>query len=151
MGGITVDVSKLTNDYEQLRILPDAILFLAREGVFVDITPAVVSDKSKADLIRKALVCIQVTWFTIQCIERKVADYPLALLEIHTMVHVVCALFMYILWWKVNLGVTQNCVLAYIDKETARCLRANSLRYVQSFGCFILADSDLKVWKLAPN
>ena len=113
MGGITVDVTKLTNDYEQLRILPDAILFLAREGAFVDITPAVISDKSKADLVRKALVCIQVTWFSIQCVGRKAAEYPLALLEIHTVVHVICALFLYILWWKVSLGVTQNCALAY--------------------------------------
>ena len=102
MGGIAVDVAELMNEEKQLRILPDAVLLLAREGAFINISSGMISDKSKANLLGKALVCIQVLWFSIQCVARKAAAYPLVLLEIHTMVHVLCALLMYILWWKVS-------------------------------------------------
>lgn len=36
----------------------------------------------------------------VQCIARKVNGYPLSLLGIHTMVHVLCALIIYFLWWR---------------------------------------------------
>lgn len=108
MGGIAVDVTELMNDEKRLRLLPDAILFLAKEGAFVDIPSAFISEKSKADLLRKGLVYIQVIWFLVQCVGRKAARYPVALLEIHSVVHVVCALLMYTLWWKVRLEVSKD-------------------------------------------
>ena len=36
----------------------------------------------------------------VQCIARKVNGYTLSLLGIHTMVHVLCALIIYFLWWR---------------------------------------------------
>ena len=108
MGGIALDMSKLMDGHCPQRVLPDAIRFLAREGVFIDIPSAMISDKSKTNLLGKGLVCMQVIWFVIQCVARKTARYPLVLLEIHTMVHVVCALLMYVLWWKVGLGTSKN-------------------------------------------
>ncbi|KAK3936520.1 hypothetical protein QBC46DRAFT_419077 [Diplogelasinospora grovesii] len=41
----------------------------------------------------------------IQCIARAAHGLPLALLEVHTMVHVVCAGFLYALWLKKPLDV----------------------------------------------
>ena len=108
MGGIALDMSKLIDNEDPKRVHPHAIRFLAHEGAFVDIPSAMISDKSKANLLGKGLVCIQVLWFVIQCIARKVSRYPLVLLEIHTMVHVICALLMYVLWWKVRLGPSKN-------------------------------------------
>ena len=108
MGGIALDVSKLVDDGDPKRVLPDGIHFLAREGTFVDIPSAAISDKSKANLLGKGLVCIQVLWFVVQCVARKVTRYPLVLLEINTMVHVICGLLMYVLWWKVRLGTTKD-------------------------------------------
>lgn len=75
---------------------------MARHGHFLEITPETISDKSKVNAVGKGLVCIQVTWMVIQCIARKSAGYPLSLLELHTMVHVVCALIIYILWMRVS-------------------------------------------------
>ncbi|KAI2777361.1 hypothetical protein F4815DRAFT_481826 [Daldinia loculata] len=43
----------------------------------------------------------------IQCISRKAYRLPLTLLEIHTMVHVVCAFILYICWFE----VCKSCVI----------------------------------------
>ena len=108
MGGIaTEDVAKLVDDgNRRFALKPRAVLHFAREGRFFDISPTTISDKSKANLLGKGLVCVQVIWFFIQWVTRVAAQYPLALIEIHTVVHVVCALSMYILWWKASLEIT---------------------------------------------
>ena len=104
MGGIaTHDVTKISDDVNGLVLTTDGVIQFARRGVFFDISRKAISDKSKANLLGKCLVCMQVIWFVIQCIARRAAGYPLALLEVHTMVHVVCALSMYALWWEVSL------------------------------------------------
>ena len=107
MGGfITRDVRDLSDSAEYATLTSKAVLELARQGKFLDISPEVIEDRSKANRVGKGLVCAQVTWFVAQCIARAAARYPLVLLEVHTMVHVVCALFMYILWWKVGFYLT---------------------------------------------
>ena len=102
MGGIAVNVSKLMDDEELLRLSPKAIIFLTSERTFVDIPSATISDKSKASLLGKALDCMKVIWFIAQCVARKAAGYSLVLLEIHTMVHMIRTLLMYAFWWKVS-------------------------------------------------
>ena len=105
MGGVaTADVAKIRDNVKGPIVLtPNAILHFAREGVFFDISHETISDRSKANLLGKGLVCMQVIWFLIQCVARAAARYPLVLIEVHTMVHVVCALVMYVLWWEVSL------------------------------------------------
>lgn len=101
MGGLAVDVHKIHNKLSCVTLTPSGVIALAERDQFFDISPKTVSDKSKANIFTKALICMQVLWMVIQCISRKAFGYPLTLLEIHTMVHVVCALTLYILWWKV--------------------------------------------------
>lgn len=79
--------------------------FLAKHGHFVDISDDVIRDKSKADMLAKSLVCIQVSWMLVQTIARKVAGYPITLLEVHTLVHVACAIAMYGLWFQKPLDI----------------------------------------------
>ena len=151
MGGITTeDVAKLVdNGNRRFALTPRTVLYFAREGRFFDMTPAIISDKSKANLLGKGLVCVQVIWFFIQWVTRVAAQYPLALIEIHAVVHVVCALSMYILWWKASLEITwhENCALAYhVVKETARYLRAGGPRYVRLFGFFGPNDDNIGCW-----
>ncbi|KAI5792090.1 hypothetical protein FPQ18DRAFT_305392 [Pyronema domesticum] len=74
-------------------LIPDKIESLAERGIFVHAERKAIEDKSKADLLAKFLVCFQVLWMVIE-------GYPLALLEVHVFVHVVCALTMYALWFK---------------------------------------------------
>ena len=102
MGGFLYDIENLADNLGLMTLTPRGVIALAGQGQFVDISTEDIREKSKADVFTKSLVCVQVSWMVIQCIARKAAGYPLTLLEIHTMVHVVCALTIYVLWWKVS-------------------------------------------------
>ncbi|GJC83859.1 hypothetical protein ColLi_06697 [Colletotrichum liriopes] len=64
-------------------------------------------DRSKAGIFQKILVTAQVLWMALQCIVRRAQGFPLALLEIHTMVHVVCTIFTYMFWFYKPLDIGQ--------------------------------------------
>jgi hypothetical protein len=64
-------------------------------------------DKSKANGLAKALVCLQASWFCVQCLVRVGQALPVTLLEINTFAHSICALLVYILWWDKPLDVEQ--------------------------------------------
>lgn len=108
MGGLTLDVEKMHERESRMTLTPQGVIALAERGHFIDVRPETVSDKSKANIIAKTLVCTQVLWMAVQCLARKIIGYPLTLLEIHTMVHVVCALMMYTLWLKARSAFLQN-------------------------------------------
>ncbi len=105
MGGFVLDVSKLHNTRKYFTLTPNGILHLARRGRFLRVKDDTIDDKSKADLLAKGLVCSQVTWLLVQCVARALAHYPLSLLELHTFIHVLCALGMFCLWLKKSLDV----------------------------------------------
>ena len=107
MGGFVVDVSHLHNSLSHLTISPKGIAFLARHGHFLRISESCIQDKSKADVIAKVLACIQVTWMLIQTVERKRLGLPITLLEIHTLVHVGCAITMFGLWFRKPLDIRE--------------------------------------------
>src|SRR5689334_2056754 len=77
-----------------VRVSGTTVLWLAGQGHWVKIPRAKITDKSKADTFQKILVLIQVSWMIMQCIARWMYKLPLTLLEIHTMVHVVCAMIL---------------------------------------------------------
>ena len=105
MGGFVVDVSHLHNTLSRLTISPKGVAFLAKHGHFLKASDATIRDKSKANILAKALVCFQVTWMLVQTISRKIVGYPITLLEVHTLVHVACAIGMYGLWFQKPLDV----------------------------------------------
>ena len=105
MGGFIVDVSSLHNTLSRLTISAKGLAFLAKHGHFVKMSDAAIRDKSKADMLIKSLACIQVSWMLVQTIARKVVGYPITLLEVHTLVHVGCAIAMYGLWFEKPLDV----------------------------------------------
>ena len=101
-----VDVDEYSNRFSQLTITPLGVIALARKGHFLSISNDSIEDKSKADLFAKGMVLFQVLWMVVQCIARVASGYPLAVLEVHTIVHIVCAMLMYALWfYKVCLGL----------------------------------------------
>ena len=103
MGGcISRDVRKLSDKYDYATITSKGAIALSREGLHIDIPAEIIENKGKTNVLGKTLVCFQVIWFVAQCVARAIAGYPLVLIEIHTMVHVACALAMYIIWWKVG-------------------------------------------------
>ncbi|KAI1470253.1 uncharacterized protein F4812DRAFT_456258 [Daldinia caldariorum] len=91
----------------------EAVVALAGTGEFFYVPRQSIDDKSKADAIKKVLVVLQVSWMTAQCIARKAYGLPLMLLEIHTMVHVVCAVILYVCWFKKPLDVLIPNVLSH--------------------------------------
>ncbi|RPA83020.1 hypothetical protein BJ508DRAFT_77712 [Ascobolus immersus RN42] len=58
-----------------------------------------IRDKSKADSISKAVVCIQVVWMLFQVVARRIAGFGTTLLELHVVIQVGIAIATYILWW----------------------------------------------------
>ncbi|KAG9504649.1 hypothetical protein J7337_004624 [Fusarium musae] len=88
-----------------VRLSPRTVTWLSERGHWIPISKQKIDDKSKADYFQKILVVIQAIWMVMQCIARKIQNLPLSLLEVHTMVHVVCAIFLYLCWFRKPLNV----------------------------------------------
>ncbi|PMD13263.1 hypothetical protein NA56DRAFT_738505 [Hyaloscypha hepaticicola] len=117
MGRFAADVEQIYNVTRRTTITPHGIIFLARRGRFCKVNGGHIQDKSKADLLANGLVCVQVLWVAGQAIERKLAGYPMTLLEIHTLVHV-CALLMYGLCFQRLLNVQDQTLVSFEDDQT---------------------------------
>jgi len=83
----------------RLTLTPRGVGLLAECGLLPEISREEIGDKSKADDLAKALVCLQAGWMVIQVIGRIVYGLPVTLLEINTIGHVICTFVIYILWW----------------------------------------------------
>ena len=75
-----------------------------------------VEERSNADLIAKIIVTGQVVWFAIAVISRLASHIPVTPLEAHTVVHVGCALVMYLMWWEKPYNVDRSILLT--DSKT---------------------------------
>ena len=87
-------------------LTPRGALLLHRYGALPLQTTVQINDKSKANWLAKSLVCIQAAWMLVQCIARKISGLPITLLELNTVMHVICALLMYLLWLRKPLDVS---------------------------------------------
>lgn len=103
MGGFYTDVTELHNTQTKMTPSTESLLLM----IILDqkIPNEDIRDKSKADILAKMLVCIQALWIVFQAFEREVTGYPLALLEVHTIVHVVCALTTYAFCFRKPLSI----------------------------------------------
>ncbi|KAK8070430.1 hypothetical protein PG997_010633 [Apiospora hydei] len=84
------------------------VVAIAQAGKFIYVSPESITDRCKANLVQKGLVALQITWMALQCICRTAYGLPLALLEIHTMVHVMCGIIMYSFWLKKPVDITST-------------------------------------------
>jgi hypothetical protein len=107
MGGFRVPNPGLEEKSSLISLTPGALRALAYTGRFLWINDNEVQDRSKADGLAKVLICAQVTWLSVECVARKASNLPLTILEIHTFIHVVCALTIYIIWFKVRNHIRQ--------------------------------------------
>lgn len=83
-------------------VSPIGLIQLARLGHFIMVPESLIKDKSKANAFQKVLVLLQISWMALQCIVKRAHGFPLLLIEVHTMVHVFCAILMYAMWIKVS-------------------------------------------------
>lgn len=115
MGGFVVDISDIHDTLSFTTLQPSGIVRLAKKGHFIKMPKKAIKDKSKADILAKSLVCLQVSWMVIQCIGRRATGLPMSLLEINVLVHVACALCSYAFWFDVLLPLLTFIEQAYTD------------------------------------
>ena len=89
------------------------VIYLLKEGYLnlPEITSQEISDKSKANILAKALVCLQTGWFVVQCFSRLAQGLPLTALELVTISYVWCTWAIYAQWLKKPLDVTAPTIL----------------------------------------
>ncbi|KAK0102293.1 hypothetical protein ONS95_005916 [Cadophora gregata] len=148
MGGFAIELDSTnpsslqtnTPNPEKHLLSTEGILQLAKLGLLPNISTSEIEERSKADLIAKLLVLLQITWFALQVIGRLAGHLPLTLLETHTAVHVACTILIYLLWLKKPYDVQSSVVLSHPDvKDMAalfrfsRLLKENHARAVERF------------------
>lgn len=116
MGGFVTDIPTAAKDsFLQQRLAPETFrVTLTVEGLSLlvkcghlppRISKESIIDKSKADSLAKALVCLQAIWCLVQVIGRLASHLPVTLLEINTLGHALCALAIYMCWWSKPLDI----------------------------------------------
>lgn len=102
MGGFTICPIGCTN--RRFTVTPSGLVRLLEEQLITPESLALrkrdIQDKAKSDAMMRILVVAQVVWMVVQCISRKVNGHSVTVIELHTLVHVVCGLGMYTLWWN---------------------------------------------------
>ncbi|RYP53958.1 hypothetical protein DL768_001180 [Monosporascus sp. mg162] len=118
MGGFAIDLRNLPRDFvpgsPRSQILStDGLLLLARckPELIPDISEEEILDKSKADRLKKFIICLQAAWFSVSAIFRMARGYPIALLELNTFAHALCALLIYCIWWSKPLDVAGSTLI----------------------------------------
>lgn len=91
MGGFVLE----TRDSAPFPIHGLHLIYLSEEGNLdlPKITSEEISDKSKANLLAKALVCLQTGWFVVQCFGRLAQGLPPTTLELVAISYVWCTWF----------------------------------------------------------
>ena len=122
----------LPSYFKRLTITPDGLEFLANLDIELvpNISESEIRDKSNANGLGKALVCIQAFWFCIQCVIRLCQRLEISLLELNTFAHAICALLMYLLWWDKPLDIEEATLIESDEKLPAIAL----LCMVSEFG-----------------
>ncbi|KAF8252948.1 hypothetical protein K440DRAFT_680812 [Wilcoxina mikolae CBS 423.85] len=96
MGGFAI-----RNPQDELQTLtPDGVLFICRHLESAEKLARLVDDKNGASYLARCLVVFQVTWIIVEIICRYNAGLSVTLLETHTVIHAVCALMTYSVWFN---------------------------------------------------
>ena len=116
--------SQGTGFIDRLTITPDGLEYLASLDIELlpNISEPEIRDKSNANGLGKALVCIQAFWFCVQCVTRLCQGLEISLLELNTFAHAICALLMYLLWWHKPLDIEEPTLIQGDDKLPAIAL-----------------------------
>ncbi|KAI4146409.1 MAG: hypothetical protein L6R39_003469, partial [Caloplaca ligustica] len=121
-------------------LTPLGLLHLAKKGHFIDVSDYDIKDKSKANVLAKGLVLLQIAWSMLQCFSRKATGLPISLLEVHTLVHAGCAVVMYGLWFHKPMDVEEPIVISTAEfaSEIALMLVRNQGSGVQPVGNLVI-------------
>jgi hypothetical protein len=81
------------------------------------VTRQEIEDRSKADSLAKAIVLLQIVWFTVQCIGRAAQGLAITELEIITLAYTSINGAMCLFWWSKPLDVQCPVVVALDESE----------------------------------
>lgn len=91
-------------------VLDSKQLILARKHGIIERLPSLdveeIEDRSKIDTFLRILAVVQVLWFAVELMARKVLEVPSSALEISTVAFVACALLLYIIEWPKSKDVS---------------------------------------------
>jgi hypothetical protein len=123
---------------DRLTVTPDGLEYLA--SLDIDLVPNIseseIHDKSNANGLGKALVCIQAFWFCVQCVARLCQGLEISLLELNTFAHAICALLMYLLWWDKPLDIEEPTLIQGEEKLPAIALLCMATEFGYRRGTF---------------
>ena len=129
MGGFAFDLSTGNEPLEvdkfpgrtRLTLLPDALEFLAkvRPDLIPDISADYIRDKSKANPLAKALICLQALYFCLHLVTWLSFGLGVTLLEMNTFAHAISALAVYVIWWNKPLDIDEPVLIPVTDFDAA--------------------------------
>ena len=116
MGGYVIDsyesgAQEFIPGSPRLTLTAAGVIRLAECAQLPDISESSIKDRSKADHLAKALVCVQAGWMIVQCVTRVASRLPVTFLEINTLAHVLCAFLTYVFWWHKPLDIRDPTVI----------------------------------------
>ena len=131
-GGIALNTSPFWHR-PYMSLTPSGVILLAETGLLPRFSKQDAQDRSRADAIAKSISCLQASWFLIQGVARVCAGLPLTLLELHTMIHIVCALGMYTIWFSKPYGATSPMICS--EPAMANLAALLTLRCDTGYAC----------------
>jgi hypothetical protein len=87
-----------------------------------DLAEVEVQDESKANGFAETLVCIQAVWFCFQIVVRIATHLTISILELNTLAHALCTLFIYFMWWDKPLDITEPTIICGETTQSAAAL-----------------------------
>lgn len=103
MGGFAIENSYLdptTNAKCNIRrlVTVSGVAQLAELTLITPPSQSEIEERSKADIIAKTFVLSQINWFGLQVIGGLIQKLSVTPIEIHTAIHVLCTIIIYLLW-----------------------------------------------------
>jgi hypothetical protein len=127
MGGFVFEAKRMhptimDEDRKRLTLTPVALRKMAvnAPALLPDLSREGIRDKSKANGLAKFLVCVQAIWFIAQTVGRLATDLPISLLEMNTLLHAFCCLFIYLAWWHKPLDIEEPHVINIADDHAGK-------------------------------
>lgn len=124
MGSFAFDSSSIYSRYSRLTLIASGVYFLAGRGHILCTSKGLIEDRNKANFLAKGHSLLQVSRMIIQCIAKKHKHLPLSFLEVHTPVHVICAVAMYGFWLRKLLDVQDPTLLDFNEHGELLALMA---------------------------
>ncbi|TFK67046.1 hypothetical protein BDN72DRAFT_843544 [Pluteus cervinus] len=110
---------------------PTTLIDLLKKGQLdleeLELTKEDIDDKSKGDILSKAVVASQTTWFVFECLTRLQQGLPLIELEVVTLAFAVLNIITYALWWYKPLNVLRPIYLHVLPEAPGRPPHIHSL------------------------